>query len=167
METWKMREAYYADAGRPADKSEEDKIARRMLNAVGYRNAEKGLAKYEEECRGGVSADMPLWPRTRQLLYDLLHRAGVVDSGKLDIQALVVKNGKELAARINAASEGHRRPAYIVLEAGAAFVYTICERSELSSLTIPFQALDGPDGFVVIKYTAGTFARGYLGWGQQ
>lgn len=165
METWKLREAYYSDVGRPEDKPTEDKIARRMLKAVGYSNAEKGLANYEAEFRGGVSDDMPLWPRTRQLLYDMLGRAGVSSSNQLDIQALVVKNGKELATRIELAASGSKRPAYIVLEDNAAFVYTICERGMLSSQTVPFQALDGPSGFVVIKQTAQTFARAYLGVG--
>jgi len=167
METWKLRETYYSDVGRPEDKSTEDKIARRVLRAVGYSNAEKGLASYEAEFRGGVSNDMPLWPRTRQLLYDMLGRAGVADSGKLDIQALVVKNGKELAARIELAASGSKRPAYIVLEDNVAFVYTICERGMLSSQTVPFQVLDGPDGFIVIRQTAQTFARAYLGLGGQ
>lgn len=162
METWEMREAYYADAGRPADKPVEDRIARRMLNAAGFKNAEKGLSAYEAEFKGGTVADLPLWPRTRQLLYDMMRRAGRHEADRFDIQAFAVKSRKELAERMCAGIAGHRKPVYIVLEDNNAAVYTACLRAELCTQEVPFQALDGPDGFIVIRQTPAVFVRAYL-----
>jgi len=157
-----MREAYYADTGRPEDKPVEDKIARRMIKAVGYSNAEKGIAAYELERRGEVNVDMPLWPRTRQMLYDLAQTHGH-DSHRLDIQAFAVKSAKELDERLAAGAAGARKPVYIVLENNEAYVYTLCDRHELADQRIPFQASTGPAGSVVVRQSALTFARAYLG----
>jgi len=163
MDTWKLREAYYADAGRADDKSVEDKIARRVLRAVGYRNAEKGLAAYEVARHGASISDMPLWPRVRQMMYDLIQQAGAINSGKLDIQALTCRQDKELADRMAVGSSGHRSPAYLTLEDGACWVYTLTTRGELATQTLPFHALEGPGGLVAIKQTAQTFARACMG----
>jgi len=145
---WENQVDFYNIAGRSKAKSVEDKIARRVLNALGYKNSEKGLASFEEEYFGGPSYDEPIWNRTARVVSHLAYNLGGW-SGTL--QAMERDSAKELSRRIALSASKDDKVFYFVLKGDVVKVYWSCFLCDVTEFKPPFTVLPGPDGRVIME----------------
>jgi len=151
---WKQQLSSYESSGRAKDKSDEDKIARRALNALGYSNATKGISKFEEEFCGGADNTKPLWERTLKALQMTRRRN---HGSTIDVLALANCSDKELMRRLETSMARGTTTYYVVLRDNIAKVYWVLLGDEYPEP--PFKALKGPAQHVVIEMEASHFIK--------